>query len=183
MKRTRILAHGRSGTTYMAQVLQMAGMDIGHEVDRPHGTVGAILLKDKHDAPLQSYGLILHQVRDPLRVISSTTTAKMQNLEETWNRIGVTIQPRNELHAAMASWLAYNQWAEERATYRYQIERIDSVWPELCSLIGLRRQPPPWAARDTNSRQHKEYLWDELVEEDESLATQIWLKAQKYGYS
>ena len=53
-KRTRILAHGRSGTLYMAKVLRAAGLDFGHEKDGPDGAIGAILWDRKEQEDFAS---------------------------------------------------------------------------------------------------------------------------------
>ena len=75
-----VAAHGRSGTHYAASLLQSAGLRVGHECYGPDGVVSWLHVGKGEiagravDPERTTYGTIIHLVRHPLNVISSSTT-------------------------------------------------------------------------------------------------------------
>ena len=74
---------GRSGTMYMAKMLQSAGLDVGHEALGQDGVVSSIwaVADDWYPSYHQqrkrpAFDVVLHQVREPLATIGSLTTAQ-----------------------------------------------------------------------------------------------------------
>jgi len=179
--RTRILAHGRSGTVYMAKVLRACGLDYGHERDGAHGAVGGIFFKGRQ--VLSSYPQIWLQVRHPLRVISSSTTSKPANFRKLFDVIGVACEERDPLKRAMFSWLAYDAWAQRLASFTFPIERLPDLWPTICRKLQIAPKPLPDISRQTNSRVHEEYTWDDLWHRDRAMASRVYMRAIEYGYA
>ena len=179
--KTCILSHGRSGTTYTARVLQALGLDFGHECEGRDGSIGGIFLKGNRN--LKNYQQIFHQLRSPLRVISSTTTCRKKNLQKTFDVIGVHITEKDPLRRAMQSWLAYVEWAEEQASWWYRVEDMKEVFPKLCSKLGIPVQPLPTLPKNLNARPHPVHNWADLLVADAELTQRIQEKAAEYGYS
>ena len=76
-KKIIIIGCGRSGTGYIHKFFQRAGLDFGHEVEMQNGQSNHYKTFDD----LSEYDVILHQIREPLKVISSLQTFR----EDTWN--------------------------------------------------------------------------------------------------
>lgn len=51
------LGHPRTGTGYVTKLLNLWGMDVGHEISRPDGTVAWPLIRDRFD-PLYSHSAL-----------------------------------------------------------------------------------------------------------------------------
>jgi hypothetical protein len=179
--RTRILNHGRSGGTYIARVLRAAGLKFGHEQDGRDGASGALLLRPglKHPPP---YTQIFHQVRDPLRVIASSLTCKDENFDLVFRFLRTDGSGRSPLARATLCWLAYTSWADTQASWRYRIEDLPTLWPELCLKLNLPPVPLPGVSVRTNHRPHESVTWEELADADADLAAAARARAQEYGY-
>jgi hypothetical protein len=180
--RTCILSHGRSGTLYTAKILQSIGLDFGHEKDGKDGAIGGIFFKGDRD--LSSYGQIFHQVRHPLNVISSSTTCKPSSFKKVFEKTGLgEMNEKDPLRRAMLSWVFYTSWAEKHSVWRYKIEDIKTIWPELLFRMGLDKIDLPDVPANTNARKHKNYTWDELTKKDPMLTIGIKESARRFGYT
>ena len=63
---------GRSGTSYMSSLMRKTGLDMPHEVMGRDGMVGWQQARDT-----SGFDIVLHQVRHPLRAISSAQTIRI----------------------------------------------------------------------------------------------------------
>ena len=187
MNKVLITGHGRSGTGYITKLLQSAGLDVGHEaigfdgaVSWPHIADGEISWIGRVDS--SDFDRVIHQVRHPLKVISSAQTMRDESFEYMFRHIGHPGGGRG-LRWYMWSWLYWNEVAEQFASWRYQVESISEAWPGLCAEFGLSIETPiPEVQENENSRNHGQYTWGDLKAEDEDLFRAILAKARDYGY-
>jgi hypothetical protein len=75
-----ITGYPRSGTKYTAKVLNKTSLDVGHEFKGKDGCVSW-----KHLPKALDFDLVLHQVRNPLKVIGSSHTINVTYLELDWD--------------------------------------------------------------------------------------------------
>lgn len=186
---------GRSGTTYIARLLQKSGYDIQHE--RP-GTIGSASWPMTvgyyavdiyaNDEPFDH---IFHQVRHPLPVIYSwAQTCPDLNLP-VWNFIRQhipEIDPLDSLIVQCAKyWYYWNLLAEQRAEWRYQIEEIETKTSEFIQRSGLFIDP--WAFKTTSKqlngkkKRGNKLSWNDLSKQiPPDLYQNIREMALRYGY-
>ena len=182
MKRL-ILAYPRSATTYTAKMIQAHGLKFGQETrgDQTDGTISyfKIHYPDKFD-------VVLHQVRDPLKTISSAVTVLAKRTHNEFNilfNIDMADRDKSKLYQVMQTWLMFNELAE-KAEWRYRIEDIDEVYPELCRRLEIQpKKGFPPRNRFVNSRPHPMLTWDDLDKEDFALSQRIKEKTRQYGYN
>lgn len=171
----------RSGTQYVARALDALGFKIGHWNMLGEQGVSSDLV-----VPWQCIDdcLILHQVRDPLRQISSMQTSAMY----TWNYIGQILKFTDEslLLKCMKYWYYWNVTAEKRGRFTYRLEDIDNIWIKLLTMVGAGDPytPLPTISKQSNSRagMYTPVTWDMLEAEDSKLCGQIKGLAIHYGY-
>ena len=193
---------GRSGTTYVSKLLSEAGLELLHHDVGPDGSVDWCLAVTS-DVPLPwgkkgrssadyVFDRVLHQVRAPLAVISSSMTIK----DRSWDYISnfTSIEPQDSsIRKSMLYWLEWNRLAEAKADITYRVEQIKDVstWSALCSVLErpeLVEQHDTLIgaiASDTNTRRddYAPLTWDDLRNEDEALTAEILEQAERYGYS
>lgn len=182
-KKVCILSHGRSGTVYTAEVLRAVGLDIGHELNGVDGAVGGVFWKGQRRI-LSRYDRILHQVRNPLDTISSLTTANWRTFEKYLVNLKFPAckMPANICEMSMLSWVLYTTWADSRAEWTFQVERLPEVFEKLCDCFGIERQPLPDLPQDLNSRPHETYTLADLEKVNTALAQVVHYKGILYGY-
>ena len=179
--RTCILSHGRSGTLYTAMILRSIGLDFGHEEDGTDGAIGGIFFHEKRY--LDSYGQIFHQLRHPLKTISSSTTCKADSFKKVFREIGIDdIWEDEPLRRAMLSWIHYVKWAERHSVWRYKIEDFPKIWPELLFRMNVPRVELPNLPVNINTRLHQSYTWNDLMAADSELTKTIKDMAWRFGY-
>lgn len=166
--RVLVVSRGRSGTKYSVEVFRAMGLDVGHEIDRPDGSVAACWAAplDRQMGgfpprpPLKDYTHVWQCVRDPLKSIASLYTAGtfLQQIYTPEAFEGGTM-----LGFLASSWYYWNklceQTMEEAAlqygaqTWRYRIE--DKDWPRQAAE-SLHRPVPDVSkiSRTLNTRKH-----------------------------
>ena len=207
-----ITAHPRSGTGFTWAALDSAGVAVGNEHfeqgtgpqpdpanERP--VLGVVswrhvaLMPDRFDT-------VLHQVRHPLKVISSAQTLKantfklffhhigrpsiftpFQMVLKKWHRAG----ERQLGRWAMFTWLRWNELIETRVSVakRFQIEHVVEEWPQICRLLKVEpRSFPERLPTDHHSRKarYRQLTTQDLFRLDPDLAQAIVAKAIAYGY-
>lgn len=185
---------GRSGTHYTARLLQEMGLDVPHErvgVDGAaswkHVVSGTfVYLGKKREAEIDSSGFdrILHQVRHPLKVISSMQTFS----DSTWSYMAKFIDLDMKaipVKRAMQAWVHWNRLVESKAHWRFQIEELPERFQEFCQQAGLpvRSMPHvPHEAKDSRISRFNPLDWDDLQKCDASLAEEVRQLACAYGY-
>jgi len=179
---------GRSGTKYISKVVQTFGLDLVHE---GLGTDGSVSwhrgLKTsgypKKYAQLRpDFDLILHQVRNPLDVIISFTTATEDTWE--WVRSKVRINTKlSKLGQAAEYWYYWNRLIEKSANWTYRIENLENEWKTFTSFLGLSASYSKIKAisTKTNSREHPKITWKD-IDGATRLSSKIRWLACHYGY-
>jgi len=190
-----IIGCGRSGTTYTSQLFKAFGYSIGHESLERHGISSWCLVPDTAErcwGPTSQELRRLriprvHQVRHPLNVIASISTATERSWQFIANFIPIDADDSITLKG-MKYWLYWNQLAETRAELTYRVEDIDSVLPDLfqiarfnesCSDTRLISKVP----KNINRRDHGSLTWQAIEAEDASMTKQIRELATRYGYT
>ena len=175
-----IAAAPRSGTQYIAKVFQEVGVDIQHEA---FGEAGISAFHTIPHLACRKHGVILHQVRDPLKTIAS-----MQIIDASWGYItyytGISRPDGDLLHAVMRLWLLLNHSIEKYDHIRYRIEDIDTEWPRLCNILNIPKCSLPDIPRNAHSRagEFRPLTWHELEFRDRQLTKCIKDTAVRYGY-
>lgn len=185
---------GRSGTHYTARLLQEMGLDVPHEhvgkdgaASWKHIVSGTFVYIGKNrEAEIDSTGFdrILHQVRHPLKVISSMQTFS----DSTWSYMAKFIEldlKAKPVKRAMQAWVRWNRLIEGKAQWRFQIEQLKEQFDEFCRQAGLPVQALPHVpheAKDSRTARFKPVEWNDLVKIDEALAHEVRSLALEYGY-
>jgi hypothetical protein len=131
---------------------------------------------------------IFHQVRDPLKTISSVYFSEDRL---SWHYIlkhTPEIKYRDpHLVKCAKYWYYWNLKAETFAEWTYRLEDIDLVWDEFCQRIGkkLLRSAIEQTPKNVNTRgPHELFTWEDLRRElDPELYQNIVNMARKYGYA
>jgi len=186
--RLLVIGCGRSGTAYMSKLMQSYGLRIGHEKVLKDGVSSWIYTIERDEfAKKENYDLVIHQIRNPLNVISSWVRNNIDR-DWAWNMITEHVPEidRNEslLQRSAKYWYYWNLKAEEKADWSYRIEDIDKILPMLIDYFNLRQisKPPP---KNYNRRRKikKRISWEDLrmVLNNEDFEN-IQSLAAKYGY-
>lgn len=183
----------RSGTTYISKALLDSGLEIGHErmlkdgvsswplAAAPEGTKRRVNLKKFR------FEHVFHQVRDPLKVISSVYRTENRH---SWNYIlkytpEIRVQDSHLVKCAKY-WYYWNLKAEKMAEWTYSVENIDALWDEFERRLGkkLDRSKLHKVPKTTNTAgEHAMFTWKDLERElDPELLQKIQSMAIKYGY-
>jgi hypothetical protein len=185
----------RSGTTYIAKILQEGGLQVGHEYVGKDGTsswdLAARPKEGRWKVRLENYRFahIFHQTRHPLKVISSVYLTEDQ---DSWDYIRTYVPEirDNDSHLTKCAkyWYYWNLKAEAMSEWTYRIEEIDNLLGEFERRLGkkidhsaLERIP-----RNTNTKgtPPNEFSWEDLQKElDTDLYQKICSLAEKYGYT
>lgn len=186
----------RSGTTFIADVLSLCGLDIGHEIIGSDGCSSWFMCIDDGKAPWNSrptargieFEHIFHQVRHPLDAISSIYVTEHPLAIQFFSANVPEISPLDsKLVKCCKFWYYWNLYAEKKAEWRYQIEQIEEVWDEMGQRLGiaLDRNVLKEVSPKTNHRKRQvQFTWLELSEKlPEDLFAKIQELALRYGYS
>lgn len=192
-----VTACGRSGTHFTAQLMQALGLDVYHEKVGKDGTASwkhittgtfEINKKRKHTKTGidgDGFDVILHQVRHPLKVVSSMQTFG----DATWNYMAKFIELDRTAPVpvqAMQAYAGWNRLIEQKAQWRFQIEQIEAVFQEFCRRIGVEPQPFPQIAnnvRDSRTKRYSPLDWDDLHGYNPALAAELSAMCSCYGYA
>lgn len=184
-----IIGSYRSGTFYAFRLLERLGASVKHESDRKNDSDQEIIVSGEAVSRSSLAGVpnIYHQVRDPIKAISSA-----QTLEPAfWRRASklVSIEIDDPLPVLSAScWLRWNELCEKIAHKRYRVEQIqdDNFFAEWCSWFGV---VPDYVVRDglktttnTRSGRYRELTYDDIAWYNPTLADKIKAKGREYGY-
>jgi hypothetical protein len=194
-----ITGTGRSGTGYISRLLTAVGIRCGHEEwwnpynKRTPGLAGdASWLAVPH---LDGYqGRVFHQIRDPLKVISSLMNGEMsEDYAEPYRTYkqqhcptGYTPDDLTSTVQFVARWLQQIDLHTEDA---WRLEDIDEAFlVDLAATLG--RPIDPIAAKQaitavpTTYNKHRtghQYTWDELPDIPETAWLAEW--AARWGYT
>ena len=173
---------GRSGTLYTAEVLVRCGVKVLHHHDGVDGTV----LWTPVGIPgfdFDRYDNVFHQVRHPLKTIASCATIGV----DSWNLIhrctGIDLSLPVILRSALY-WVLWNLLTEQVAQWRFRVEYMPDVLPELLRRLGVGEMSGHWqdVPVDTNSRKHPDVSWSHLMSLSPIVAENVRRLACRYGY-
>lgn len=187
-----IIGCARSGTHYITQVLRECGVSVMHEAKGLHGTVSWLMTVNADKTPYGpgrnkfQFAHTFHQVRHPLKTMSSCTTEPMR----CWLFISKhipQIHPDEPLIVRCAKyWYYWNLHAEGKAEWTYRVEDIEKVLGEMGDRLGidldknvLKNIPKDVAKRPW----HENITWEDLRNNlDPELYINIVNLAKRYGY-
>ncbi len=215
-KRLLITGCGRSGTLYATEVWRSLGLDIRHERPiPPHGSMGRdgvaswFMTVDDPNPPFgpsaagYKFDLVLHVVRDPLKVIASVAQFILRKglsspkyieryaPETRLNARERTLEPKQQfILRAARYWYHWNLLAQAKADKIVQVEQLIPALPGLCELLGVafRSGLADRISKHTNARW--QYVredpwiveWTDIETLDPNLCKNIFCLAASYGY-
>jgi len=141
-KRVLIVGCGRSGTKYAATLITNLGLDVPHEVMGKDGIATWCMAVDCEDSPWGggrrgiAFKTILHQVRHPLKVIPSFTTANKQSWKFIERYVPISADEPVLLRATKY-WYYWNLESERAAQWTYRVEDLNNIFPEFCARLGV----------------------------------------------
>lgn len=186
-----ITGSGRSGSTYIAKVLQRCGLDIGHHKMGSDGTVCGYYCFDvkkypvkSHPVPRPKFDVILHQVREPLANIASLQTGR--SWKWTCQFLPVS-ENAPALIKACYNWLIFNEEAEKQALWTYRIEDLGTVWlwQDLQRVLCFDRDYSSAifnVPRNINTRKHSKVTWRDIKKAVPEIYDDIRKAARRYRY-
>lgn len=151
----------RSGTQYITKVMQLSGLDIMHENVGYHGSASWLMAVEDVATPYGpgcegiKFQHVLHQVRDPLKVISSVyTTEPKCSWEYIIKHIPQIRWTDPRIVKCAKYWYYWNLKSEEKAELTYRIEDLESEWGKIEKALGLilDKSSIDRVPKDTNSR-------------------------------
>lgn len=194
----------RSGTNYISNILQKCGLDIQHEGIGADGSSSWVMTVEATSTPWGparndlKFKHIFHQVRHPLKVISSTFTTEGP---KSWGYImqhipQITAEDPYIVRCAKY-WYYWNIKGDELAEWTYRVEDIEQVWDEFEKRLGreLDRSALAEVPKTSNERKfkppsrgnnvlEKDFTWEDLKAKlNPKLYHDIRTLAKKYGYS
>lgn len=189
-----IIGCGRSGTKYVSELFMNQNKVVLHECLGLNGISSWCLVPktyERHFGPsyfeLEELGIpLVHQVRHPLKVISSVKTFG----NKSWEFISKFIPVKKSdsiILKGMKYWYYWNKMAEKRSIYTYRVENID-IHLEKIFEIGRFKIPVNFTelldttSRNVNTRNPNTLTWNDLENEDIELTKRIKHLARKYGY-
>lgn len=186
--RTLITGHARSATGYFSQLMQAAGLDIGHEIPGRDGVSSWLHIAPGGSVPWLgsvasvAFDRLVHVVRNPLHVIASAQTID----DAAWDYMEKTLGkalPENLIERAMLTWVEWNRLVEKSIpTVRVRIEDVERRWPEIMQAIDHNAVFPDVPA-GYNSRPHGMLTWLDLEAANDGLAADVRIMAERYGYT
>lgn len=191
-----VIGCARSGTGYIATLLKQAGFPIDHERVGKNGLSAWTMTVPVDKVPWGPrnpnsfcFTHIFHQVRHPLKVISSAYTSEPKI---SWQYIidhvpEITWEDPHLVKCAKY-WYYWNLMAAERAEWSYRVEEIANVLDEFERRleITLDRTALDRVPKNVNTRLggRKHFTWNDLrLALDPELFENIQLLAEFYGYS
>lgn len=178
MKDRLVLVTGcaRSGTLFISEALRAVGLKVGHEYVDEHGTASHFfgplcrleypVLKSKppkgrciHVGEQRTdfaFLHVFHQVRHPLKVISSLRWTGVR-ADHLLAATGLDTRSAAPAHRALVYWVEWNELIEKQGAVRYRIEQIGSFFPQMTAALGLGERALPEIPKDT----HTERRWEQ----------------------
>lgn len=181
--RVLILGHPKSGTLYMTVVLRTLGLWVEHEREGRDGSVTGLFYNGSWN--FDNYDTILHQVRDPEKVISSAVKTHGKSITHLMIKTGVDLSHRytNRLLMIMKTWMAFTDWADEKAKFWYRVEDVPKIFSLICMEFGLPEDTKlPPIPDNINQGRCLKRTYADMSLLDAELTEKIKSKAKKYGY-
>jgi len=212
-----VTGHPRSGTYYTCKFLRMLGMSINHEYYGHDGIVswhlGAINMMNQKelieiiDRSIKAHIIdghesidsiasvttrfikIIHQVRNPIKVISSSQT--MAAGSWAFMKRYIELPATTDLIIlATYSWVRWNQLIETliKTTniecLRMRAEEIDNIYTTLCDFVGFKNSESiPEISKKINTRDYQMVSMSDIKNKAPEIVPELISLADKYGYS
>lgn len=189
-----IIGCGRSGTNFSNQYFENLGLKIGHEKLKKNGISSWCLVPNTTERlwgpswqDIKHFDKsVFHQVRHPLKVISSLQTITTKS----WDFISKFIPIKKQdclILKAMKYWYYWNLLAEKKAIYTYKVEDIDKELDKIFQVASFKMPEDKndilkKISRKVNTRKHSSLTWKDLEKEDKELTRKIKSLAKRYGY-
>ena len=181
---------GRSGTTYLCRVLQIAGVHAGHEMRWPKGhrdNPYTVVVSWRDIRRRQMFGDVWHVTRDPLKTISSLPTLGSGSFNIMFKYI--QSYPWQYLKGSTRDWMERSMWVyilwniriNHYATYRFKIEDIGGAWSKIQKRLSITG-PLPYVPKNINTRKHDDYSWEDLSNVNFTLAQECYEMGKQYNY-
>ena len=195
IKPVLITGCGRSGTHFTVNLLQKANIDSSHEYEKPHHRprvrVSWFHGDAEHSPNQQDVIRVIHQVRNPKKVISGFNNVRVMQwevIDGTLNRkYGLSLeQPYiddvNLVKNAITYVYYWNRMVEERACYRFRIENVREEWDTLVEMLGFEKREYPENGPHTTlgTTEHRQIEWDEILQYP--IGEDVRNMAIEYGY-
>ena len=151
MKKLLITGCARSGTGYIAKLLSFIGLEVGHERLKENGIVSwynaeqpDYIYKNKEtlmfSSGFKNYDLTIHQVRHPLKVISSMHVTNKTKWDYIMSVVP-EIHPNDHVTIKCAKyWYYWNKKAEKLGGYLMRIEDIEKKFNTLNKELDNRKK-------------------------------------------
>lgn len=185
----------RSGTVFTTHLLIECGLHVGHETPQQDGVVSWFMAVD--DGPNfcgpgaldYHFQHTLHQVRDPLQVMSSVYVTQGYL---TWDYV---IRHIPQIHwsdplivKCAKYWYYWNLAAEKKANWTYRIEDLENQWDVLEKTLGMPLDKTAFkrVPKNINNRgpHQVEFTWELLRGAlIPPLYNKIVKLAKRYGYT
>ncbi len=184
----------RSGTYYISDLLRQTGLDIAHENIGQHGTSSWTMAVTDTQTPWGPgsagihYQHIFHQVRDPIKVISSVYTKEPRaSWEYIIKHIPQILSTDPKIVKCAKYWYYWNLRAEAIAELTYRVEDIEIQWDKIEKILGLilDKSALDRIPKDTNTNgpYKRNITWKTLkLELNPALYFKIRELAIRYGY-
>lgn len=177
-----ILGCGRSGTVYTTRLLNEVGIQVKHELEGKDGSVGAIRWKGQV-LDISIYDNVIHQVREPVKVISSLQASNPQTFGKYARMMGYPGMKLcgNKIEQATMAWLVYTNWADRVSEWWYRVEDMENAWPRILGYYNKQHAIPD-VPKDINHRNHPVLNMEDIERVSRSLAELVKIKGVQYGY-
>jgi hypothetical protein len=150
----------------MMKVLRSLGLDVKHHGWGRDGTV------DPYEAGFCNYidrDVVLHQVRDPLKVIGSLVHVDYVRAGVRWLGWSENQEVRYNLRSRMRWWVEWTDLCDRLADFTYRIEAFPSEHFDI---------PTDW-----NHKGHYEPVtWKAMLDASLHLSRRVVEKREGYGY-
>jgi hypothetical protein len=183
----------RSGTRYIAFMMCECGLEFGHEWFHKDGLSSWPMAVDSDKVPWghpsnnYNFKHVFHQVRHPLKVISSVYAWEP---EASWEFIKRYVPEINDSDTRLVMtakyWYYWNLLAEQKSDFTYRVEDIDNALDEMSLRLDMELDKSKiyTVSKNVNTRGPVfEVTWDLLrTSLPEGLYRDILLMSLRYGY-
>lgn len=176
-----IAAFPRSGTRYISRFLKQFEIDMPHEVPGPNGVVSW-----QHISPGKYYvecDNVIHMTRHPIQVISSAYYVLHASAWPFMGRSIPGIDANIDWIKIMRAWIEWNNIIEKRAVWRFKIEDLYKVYPELVERLGGKNSVEPNFIKRVNARVHPLASYQFLEKQSKEVFLEFRNKAEQYDYT
>lgn len=179
------------GAQYISKVLCHLGFEVGFEVPGKDGIVSWKYSQYPPEDPrVLGYSIKWHLTRHPLMCLTGykeISTDVWHGIGNLSKQVGLDWWPHTDSSEkrCLLFWLYWHTFAERLTSFRFQVEQLPLVWPELLTQLKLPLNTPlPQVPVTTNRKDRKVvWSWDQWYLIDAELTIQVLELAKRYGYT